>query len=108
MPLAEHSVVGLLLPCPSGENSFTGRFGAPRLQQKRLVRCWAGFPLNNPYPLGDVDAARRLALARPEAVIAHLPLHSADVDPVSAADNALLEDLLQNRFMQDVSLLRGE
>ncbi len=64
--------------------------------------------LNDPDPGGDVDVAGGLAFARPQVVIAHLALHPADVDPVSAGDDALLEDLLQNRFMQGFSPPRGE
>ncbi|MGA3100211.1 MAG: hypothetical protein ABSF25_27475, partial [Bryobacteraceae bacterium] len=64
--------------------------------------------LNNPYPRGDIDAACALPLPRPQIVVAHLALHAAEIDPVSAGDDALLQDLPQNRFMQDVPLPRGE
>ena len=52
--------------------------------------------------------AGSLALPRPQVVVAHLALHSAEVDAVSAGDDALVKDLLQDRFMQGFSLPRGE
>ncbi|MGP8243042.1 MAG: hypothetical protein ACLQVN_00815, partial [Bryobacteraceae bacterium] len=64
--------------------------------------------LNNPDPLRDIDAARALPLPGPQIVVAHLAFHAAEIDSVSAGDDALLQDLLQNRLMQDVPLPRGE
>lgn len=49
-----------------------------------------------------------LALPGPQIVVAHLPLHSADVDPVPAGDDTFVKDLLQDRFMQGFPLPRGE
>jgi predicted nuclease of predicted toxin-antitoxin system len=54
--------------------------------------------LNNYDSFGDINATRALALARPEVVVAHLPLHSAEIDPVSGGDDAILEDLVQDRL----------
>jgi hypothetical protein len=57
---------------------------------------------------GNLNGARALPLPRPEIVVAHLPLHSAEVDPVSAGDDSLLEDLVEDHFMQGFLLPRGE
>ena len=64
--------------------------------------------LNDCNPLGDIDAARALPLPGPQIVVAHLALHAAEIDPVSAGDDTLLQDLPQDRLMQDVPLPRGE
>ncbi|MDR3741759.1 MAG: hypothetical protein P4L40_22295, partial [Terracidiphilus sp.] len=61
-----------------------------------------------PYPLGNIHAARALPLPGPQIVVAHLALHAAEVDPVSAGDDALLQDLVEGCIMQDFPLPRGE
>jgi len=58
--------------------------------------------------LGDVDSTRAPPLAWLRIVVAHLPLHAAEVDPVSAGDDAPLQDLVEDRFVQDFPLPRGE
>ena len=49
-----------------------------------------------------------LALPGPQVIVAHLSLHSAEIDPVPAGGDAFLEDLLQNCLMQGFPALRGE
>jgi hypothetical protein len=58
--------------------------------------------------LETVEAAGALPLPGSQIVVAHLALHAAEIDPASAGDHALLQDLPQNRLMQDVPLPRGE
>jgi hypothetical protein len=48
-----------------------------------------------------------LPLPRPQIVVAHLPLHPSGVDPVSAGDDSLLQDLVEDGVMQDFPLPRG-
>lgn len=64
--------------------------------------------LNNPDPLGHIEAASTLALAWPQWVVAHFPFHAARVDPISAGANALLKNLVEDRFVPHLFLLRGE
>lgn len=73
-----------------------------------LHHCELPSPPAAPYLSEPTALVDFLALARAEIVIAHLPLHAAEVDPVSAGDDTLLEDLLQNRFMQGLSVPRGK
>jgi hypothetical protein len=40
--------------------------------------------------------------------IAHLALDAAEIAPVSAGNNAILEDFVENRFMKSPLLRRGE
>lgn len=64
--------------------------------------------LNDPDPFGNIDSARRLTLAWAQVVVAHLPLHAAEVDPVPAGDDPFFKDLPQNRLLQGWPLPRGE
>jgi hypothetical protein len=52
--------------------------------------------LNDPNPLGYVDAAGTLALPGPQVIVAHLALYAAKVDTGSTGDDAFLKDLLQD------------
>jgi hypothetical protein len=75
----------------------------------RLGGRWPQYrPLNDPDSRGDVDAAGVMALARPRIMVAHLALHPSEVVPIPAGDDALVKDLLQDRFMQGASLPAGE
>jgi hypothetical protein len=47
-------------------------------------------------------------LAWAQVVVTHLPLHSSEVDPVSAGDDTLFKDLLENGVMQGFPAPRGE
>ena len=49
-----------------------------------------------------------LALAWAQFVVAHFPFHAARVDPISTGANALLKNLVEDRFVPDLFLLRGE
>ena len=63
---------------------------------------------NDPYPRGDVNAAGMLPLPWAQVVVAHLALHSAEVDSIAARTDAFLKDLVQHHFMKDFLLPRGE
>ena len=64
--------------------------------------------LKNPDPLGNIDPPSALALAGPQVVVAHFPFHAARIDPIPAGADALLKDLIEDRFMQGFPVLRGE
>jgi hypothetical protein len=64
--------------------------------------------LKDPDPLADVQTASALSFAWPQLVVAHFPLHATRIDPISAGDDALLKDLIEDCFMHRFLLLRGE
>ena len=64
--------------------------------------------LNNFDSLGHIEAASALALAWPQWVVAHFPFHAARVDPMPAGANALFKNLVEDRFVPELFLLRGE
>jgi hypothetical protein len=64
--------------------------------------------LNDPDPLGDVEAAGGLSLTWPQIVVAHLSFHAARVDPIPTGHDTLLKDFIEDRFIQDFPVLRGE
>ena len=63
--------------------------------------------LNDP-DLYKIDTMGAHAIAWAQRVVTHLALHAARVDSVAAGADALLEDFLQDGFMKDFPLLRGE
>jgi hypothetical protein len=48
------------------------------------------------------------AFAWAQWVITHLSLYATRVDAIATRNHALLQNLIQNRFMQGFPLLRGE
>jgi hypothetical protein len=64
--------------------------------------------LNDPYPLGEVEAASALSFTWTQIVVAHFPFDATWIDPIPARNDALLKNLVQDRFMQGFLLLRGE
>ena len=64
--------------------------------------------------LKDFDTPRKInpdraaGPARPQLVVAHLPLYPARVDAIAARTHALLQNLLEHDPFKDFFLLRGE
>src|SRR5713226_137431 len=90
---------------------------APPTGQKQRIVLLVGLPasgktqycsLNNPDPLGEIEAASALAFTWTQIVVAHFPFHATRIDPIPARNDAFLKNLIQNGFMQGFLLLRGE
>src|SRR5450755_1197865 len=64
--------------------------------------------LNNPDPLGKIDTAGGLALARTQRVVTHLSLDTARVDPLAARNDPFLKNFVEDRFVEGFSLPREE
>jgi hypothetical protein len=47
-------------------------------------------------------------MSRAEREVAHLTLDTSGIAPISAGDNAILEDFVENRVMKFLLLPRGE
>jgi hypothetical protein len=47
-------------------------------------------------------------IPRQRVAVAYLPLHASEVDPIPAGEDSRLQDLVEDGFMQDLPLSRGE
>lgn len=64
--------------------------------------------LKDPDRLPDVERGQRLRMARAQGEVAHLALHAAEVSPVAARHDALLQDFIEDGVMKGFPVLRGE
>jgi hypothetical protein len=63
--------------------------------------------LSDPDPLGEVGTASAPAVTWTQVVVAQFPFYATRIDPVPARYDAFFKDLVENRFMQGLLLLRG-
>ena len=64
--------------------------------------------LNDSKFLGDIEPAGGLSPSGTQVVVAHLPLDSTGVQSSSTGDNPLIENFVENCFMQDFPAPRGD